>query len=90
MNITHIRFYCAKHNKPLMNCGSGRVFSPTYTTVEEARGQMDGFALRQDENGWLALDTSELVCPHMASQFEQDVDPDMIDYCHDHWVIEGK
>lgn len=78
--IGKIRFICRTHLCVLKNCGSGRIFTPTFTTVEEASG-MDPMEVRKDDEGWLELDTSELMCPVAE---EKDVE------CDQDWVTQAQ
>jgi hypothetical protein len=63
--ITRIRFWCVTHQCVLKNCGSGRVFAPTYTI------EGDEFEDRKDKEGFLELDTSELYCPVAGEYCDQ-------------------
>lgn len=68
--ISKIRFICNRHNEPLVNVGNGRIFWPTFTTRADAAGH-DELKSRQDKDGWLTLDTSELSCDKCCDEMER-------------------
>lgn len=88
IQISKIRFWCEQHKTALMNCGNGRVFSPTHTCIEEVEGT-DPLELRKDSEGWLHLDTSELTCPHRYKLILEGKDTDENHCCQD-WVIQAE
>ncbi len=57
MDITKIRLWCNTHLSVLKESGNGRIFYPTFNTLEP---EIDS---RTDKDGWLSLDMSEMYCP---------------------------
>lgn len=56
--VSKIRLWCLTHKRVLRNCGSERIFTPTYGIWPD-----DSLKARQDRHGWLEFDLSEFTCP---------------------------